>query len=86
MLVWPSSLACLRAVSFQTLLNISNSLSAKALITQLWQPTVGTTGGFAPERASARIAKGNFLNLPLLAGTNLNEGDTFSVSLVGMGL
>jgi carboxylesterase type B len=82
----PQSLACLRAVPFQTLLNISNSLSAKALITQLWQPTVGTTGSFAPEKASARIAKGNFLNLPLLAGTNLNEGDTFSVSLVGMGL
>ncbi|KAJ3499904.1 hypothetical protein NLJ89_g10025 [Agrocybe chaxingu] len=65
----------------QTLLNISNVMIRSTLNNQLWQPSVGPPGSFIPERASKRIEAGNFLHLPYLAGTNVNEGTTFSTSL-----
>jgi len=53
---------------------------------QLWQPAVGPAGSLIPIRASQKIASGNFLHIPLLAGTNLNEGTSFSSSVQGLGL
>ncbi|CAA7266823.1 unnamed protein product [Cyclocybe aegerita] len=75
------SVACLQKVPFETLLNILNAMIRSTLNNQLWQPSVGPPGSFIPERASKRIEAGNFLHLPYLAGTNVNEGTTFSTSL-----
>ncbi|KJA16856.1 hypothetical protein HYPSUDRAFT_147181 [Hypholoma sublateritium FD-334 SS-4] len=81
-----TAIACLQQVPFDTLLNISNSMIESTLNSQLWQPAVGPAGSFVPERSSQRIKSGNFLHVPYLAGTNVNEGTTFSGSVRGLGL
>ena len=55
----------------QTLVNISNALITSTLNHQLWQPTIAQ-GSFAPLRASAKIASGDFLHVPVIAGTNVS--------------
>ncbi|KAG5353033.1 hypothetical protein C0989_011001 [Termitomyces sp. Mn162] len=66
-----------------TLLSISNAMIVGTLNDQLWQPCIGPPGSFAPVRASELIKAGQFRHdVAYLAGTNLNEGTTFSVSLL----
>ncbi|KAL5503964.1 hypothetical protein ACEPAH_8036 [Sanghuangporus vaninii] len=77
------SVSCLQSVPFEALLNVSNEMVSSTLNTQLWEPAVGPPGSFVEERASAKISSGNFLHVPFLAGTNLNEGTRFSESLLG---
>ncbi|TBU25305.1 alpha/beta-hydrolase [Dichomitus squalens] len=77
----PQSFACLRSLPFETLQNFTVAMTNEVLNQQLWQPTVGPAGSFVSERPSQRIASGNFLHVPILAGTNLNEGTTFSQSV-----
>ncbi|KAJ7039660.1 alpha/beta-hydrolase [Mycena alexandri] len=76
---------CLQGVPYQKLLNISNSMMSSTLHSQLWQPSVAA-GSMIPERASVRIARDDFLHLPYLSGTNVNEGNTFATSLRGLGM
>ncbi|EJD00170.1 alpha/beta-hydrolase [Fomitiporia mediterranea MF3/22] len=78
------SVECLQSVPFETLLQVSNEMISSTLNTQLWEPTVGPPGGIVEERASAKISSGNFLHVPYLAGTNLNEGKTFSETLINI--
>ncbi|KIK53320.1 hypothetical protein GYMLUDRAFT_265047 [Collybiopsis luxurians FD-317 M1] len=70
----------------QTLLDISNTMIDATLNQQLWQPAIGPPGSFADTRASIKIQNKDFLHVPYLAGTNLNEGTRFSTSLLGLNL
>jgi hypothetical protein len=53
-------------------MNISNTLITSTLNHQLWQPTIAP-GSFAPGRASAKIALGDFVHVPVIAGTNVSR-------------
>ncbi|KAG6860435.1 hypothetical protein C0995_011203 [Termitomyces sp. Mi166 len=79
----PDAIACLQAVPFEILLSISNSMIQSVLNEQLWQPSIGPQGSFAPVRASTRIKAGEFRHdVAYLAGTDVNEGTRFAVSLL----
>ncbi|KAI0053477.1 alpha/beta-hydrolase [Auriscalpium vulgare] len=70
---------------FQTLANFSNTMISGTLNHQFWEPTIAP-GSFSPVRASKVVASGKFLHVPMIAGTNLNEGATFSSSLLDLNL
>ncbi|KAF9048749.1 alpha/beta-hydrolase [Panaeolus papilionaceus] len=75
------SVACLQKVPFQTLQQVSNSMISSTLNSQLWQPAIGPAGSFASVRPSVKISNGDFLHVPYLGGSNLNEGTSFSDSI-----
>ncbi|KZV69381.1 alpha/beta-hydrolase [Peniophora sp. CONT] len=81
----PSAFECLQDTPFDILVNVSNAHVAETLNEQFWEPTVAP-GSFVPVRASTKIAAGDFMNVPMIVGTNLNEGTGFSTSLRNLNL
>lgn len=51
----------------------SNGMITERVNGQLWEPAVGPSDSFVPERPSKRMASGNFRKVPYLAGTNVSS-------------
>jgi para-nitrobenzyl esterase len=66
--------ACLRALPGQTLLDASTS----------YQPLFTSGGPELPVPAAQAVASGHYNRVPLLMGTNHNEGRTFSQGFTGL--
>ncbi|KAF9223918.1 alpha beta-hydrolase [Gyrodon lividus] len=83
----PGSVHCLQQLNdCKALLNISNTMIDSTLNQQLWQPAIGPVSSFAPERPSQKVRSGNYLHVPFLGGTNLNEGTTYSQAVYNLSL
>ena len=65
-------LACLRGVPFATLNNFINSTS----LGQAWAPT--KDGDFIANTPSTQLKTGAFVKVPIIIGTNSDEGTAFS--------
>ncbi|KAI0321758.1 alpha/beta-hydrolase [Amylostereum chailletii] len=79
----PAAFACLQQAPFDLLVNFSNTQISDTLNNQFWEPTIAP-GSFSPVRASSKVAAGDFLHIPMIAGTNLNEGATFTDTILGL--
>ncbi|KZV96646.1 alpha/beta-hydrolase [Exidia glandulosa HHB12029] len=78
----PGALECLRGIDATVLTNVTQAMTAKVLNGQTWEPAVGGPLSFMPERPSARVASGQFLKVPILGGSNNNEGTVWARSLL----
>ncbi|TFY55647.1 hypothetical protein EVG20_g9245 [Dentipellis fragilis] len=79
------SLSCLKQVPIAQLMNVSNTMYDAVLNKLLWA-AAPAPGNMVNEISSKRIAQGNFLHIPIIAGSNLNDGSMFSTSLSGLNL
>ncbi|TDL29725.1 alpha/beta-hydrolase [Rickenella mellea] len=83
-----STLQCLRNITIDNLLNMAqaiDNISPQAAPGQstTWLPSRGPEGSMIPELPSVRTSSGDFFRVPLITGTNLDEGTLFGLSFLG---
>ncbi|KAJ7912062.1 esterase 1, partial [Mycena leptocephala] len=69
---------CLRTVNSSVLLNAFEASTAQSNQQYPWAPTIDGPGGILPDLPSKLFSAGQFARLPFIAGTNLDEGTTFT--------
>jgi cholinesterase len=68
-------LQCIRELPFAKLNQILNTTGPLGLLGQVWGPFLD--GDFIQQKLSIQIKAGNFVRVPILAGTNSDEGTAF---------
>ncbi|KAE9363227.1 alpha/beta-hydrolase [Stipitochalara longipes BDJ] len=68
-------LQCLRVLPFAQLNQILNTTGPLGLLGQVWAPILDDD--FIQQKPSVQIKSGNFVRVPVIAGTNSDEGTAF---------
>jgi para-nitrobenzyl esterase len=74
-----ATLSCLRGVSVESILSEQGKVSRPGA-TLVWSPTVG--GGLLPQMPKKALAAGAFNKVPVLQGSNQNEGAFFVAQIL----
>lgn len=74
------SFACLRAASVDDIINAGNIALAVSAGEFPFAPVIDGPNGIIPDLPSELFAQGHFAKIPLLAGQNLDEGESTIVN------
>ncbi|KAJ7857231.1 extracellular triacylglycerol lipase precursor [Mycena leptocephala] len=73
-----STFACLRSANTTEIFQGISSAMAAAIEQFPWEPVIDGPGGLIPDVPSVLFKCGQFARLPFIAGTNLDEGTSFT--------
>ncbi|KAL5518415.1 hypothetical protein ACEPAH_97 [Sanghuangporus vaninii] len=68
---------CLRSASVESLLNATNFTLGRAQMLFPFSPVIDSPGGIIPDLPSLLFRRGKFSRIPMITGTNLDEGTGF---------
>lgn len=74
------SFTCLRAASVDDIVNAGNAALAESAEEFPFAPVIDGPNGIIPDLPSGLFAQGHFAKIPLLAGQNLDEGESTIVN------
>ncbi|KAJ7732153.1 Alpha/Beta hydrolase protein [Mycena metata] len=76
--IGPGSFECLQNIPFDTFLPLAlTTYSPPGGAAPPWGPCKGPQGSLIDEYPAKKVIDGDFLSVPIVAGTNLNEGNYF---------
>ncbi|KAJ7305388.1 extracellular triacylglycerol lipase precursor [Mycena albidolilacea] len=73
-----STFGCLRSANTTEIFDGLSAAMAAGIEQFPWQPVIDGPGGFIPDLPSVLFKRGQFARLPFIAGTNLDEGTSFT--------
>ncbi|RPD53051.1 esterase 1 [Lentinus tigrinus ALCF2SS1-7] len=73
---------CMRSTSLDTLLNAYRTSASESPETFQFVPVIDGADGLIPDLPSTLVAQGKFSRIPLMTGTNLDDGTTFTPQAV----
>ncbi|KAJ7850274.1 extracellular triacylglycerol lipase precursor [Mycena olivaceomarginata] len=73
-----STFGCLRSANTTEIFDGLSAAMVAGIEPFPWQPVIDGPGGFIPDLPSVLFKRGQFARLPFIAGTNLDEGTSFT--------